>query len=42
MEFCPECGTVMFPQDECFNCKKCGYKRKITKELIVNIRFLKR
>lgn len=34
MEFCPECGTVMFPEDDCFNCKKCGYKRKITKELI--------
>jgi DNA-directed RNA polymerase subunit M len=34
MEFCPKCRTVMFPQDECFICKNCGYTRKITKELI--------
>lgn len=34
MEFCPKCGTVMFPQDEKFHCQKCGYERKITKELI--------
>ncbi len=34
MEFCPKCGTVMFPQGERFHCKSCGYERKITKELI--------
>jgi len=34
MEFCPKCGTVMFPQGECFVCKNCGYKREITKELM--------
>jgi transcription factor S len=34
MEFCPKCGTVMFPKDDSFCCKKCGYKREITKELI--------
>ena len=32
MEFCPKCGTVMFPQGDCFECKKCGYKLDITKE----------
>ncbi|AEG19285.1 transcription factor S [Methanobacterium paludis] len=32
MEFCPKCGTVMFPQGDCFECKKCGYKEDITKE----------
>ncbi|HML06184.1 MAG TPA: transcription factor S [Methanobacterium sp.] len=31
MEFCPKCGTVMFPKDNCFECK-CGYKKDITKE----------
>ena len=34
MEFCPKCGTAMFPQNNCFHCKKCGYEREITKELI--------
>lgn len=34
MEFCPKCGTVMFPQNDIFCCKKCGYKRRITKKLI--------
>jgi DNA-directed RNA polymerase subunit M len=33
MEFCPKCGTVMFPQDDKFQCK-CGYEKKITKEVI--------
>jgi DNA-directed RNA polymerase, subunit M (EC 2.7.7.6) len=27
MEFCPKCGTVMFPQDDKFQCK-CGYEKK--------------
>ncbi len=31
MEFCPKCGTAMFPQNNCFQCK-CGYKREITPE----------
>jgi DNA-directed RNA polymerase subunit M len=33
MEFCPKCGTVMFPQDNKLECK-CGYEKKITKEVI--------
>lgn len=33
MEFCPKCGTVMFPQDKQFKCKQCGYESKVTKEL---------
>ncbi len=31
MEFCPKCGTVMFPHGECFECQ-CGYQKKITKK----------
>ncbi len=31
MEFCPKCGTVMFPKNNRFECK-CGYEREITKE----------
>ncbi|HNR25758.1 MAG TPA: transcription factor S [Methanobacteriaceae archaeon] len=31
MEFCPKCGTVMFPKGDCFECK-CGYQKKITKK----------
>ncbi|HTX60951.1 MAG TPA: transcription factor S [Methanobacterium sp.] len=33
MEFCPKCGTVMFPKDNRFHCK-CGYEKKITKDVI--------
>ncbi|GAB4308211.1 MAG: transcription factor S [Methanobacteriaceae archaeon] len=34
MEFCPKCGTIMFPnKDGCFVCKSCGEEKKITKEL---------
>jgi DNA-directed RNA polymerase subunit M len=31
MEFCPKCGTVLFPKGDCFECS-CGYQKKITKE----------
>ena len=31
MEFCPKCGTVMFPIDNCLECK-CGYKKDLTSE----------
>ncbi len=27
MEFCPKCGTVMFPKGDCFQCS-CGYQKK--------------
>lgn len=23
--FCPECGSIIFPKDGVFSCKKCGY-----------------
>ncbi|MDI6882413.1 MAG: transcription factor S [Methanothermobacter sp.] len=32
MEFCPKCGAIMFPDKKKFKCK-CGYEKKITKEL---------
>ncbi len=38
MEFCPKCGTVMFPANNFFECKNCGYKKKTTKELISKYR----
>mgnify|MGYP002522992076 CR=1 FL=1 len=25
MEFCPECGAMMFPKDGVLKCNKCGY-----------------
>ena len=33
MEFCPKCGTVMFPKGDCFQCS-CGYQKKITEETL--------
>jgi len=34
MEFCPKCGTVMFPKGDCFECKNCGYTKEMTKESV--------
>ncbi|MBM4240735.1 MAG: transcription factor S [Euryarchaeota archaeon] len=34
MEFCSRCGTAMFPRGGFLECKNCGYKKEITKELI--------
>jgi DNA-directed RNA polymerase subunit M len=34
MEFCPKCGTVMFPKGDCFECKNCEYTTKLTKESV--------
>jgi transcription factor S len=31
MEFCPKCGTMLFPKDNSFKCG-CGYQKKITPE----------
>jgi len=31
MEFCPKCGTILFPKDNSFKCR-CGYEKKITSE----------
>ena len=25
MEFCPECGAMMFPKDGVLKCNRCGY-----------------
>ena len=32
MEFCPECGKVLFPKDGIFACDSCGYEKKVTEE----------
>ncbi|MDO5851822.1 MAG: transcription factor S [Methanobacteriaceae archaeon] len=32
MEFCPECGTVMFPKDDKFTCQNCGFTEEVTEE----------
>lgn len=28
MEFCPDCGAMMFPKDGVLKCDKCGYEPK--------------
>ncbi len=28
MMFCPKCKSLMFPKDDIFICKKCGYENK--------------
>jgi DNA-directed RNA polymerase subunit M len=32
MEFCPDCGTAMFPKDGNFVCQNCGFEKKVTEE----------
>ena len=32
MEFCPECGRVLFPKDGEFFCDSCGYNQPVTEE----------
>ena len=32
MEFCPECGKVLFPKDGKFTCDACGYEKGVTEE----------
>jgi DNA-directed RNA polymerase subunit M len=31
MEFCPKCGSVLLPKNDCLECK-CGYKKNLTNE----------
>lgn len=28
--FCPKCKSLMYPKEELFICKKCGFKKKKT------------
>jgi uncharacterized Zn finger protein (UPF0148 family) len=37
MEFCPECGKVLFPKDGIFSCDSCGYEKKVTEEDLVGL-----
>ena len=30
MEFCPDCGKVLFPKDGKFSCDACGYEKLVT------------
>lgn len=30
--FCPKCKALMYPEDDCFVCKKCGFKKKKNKK----------
>ena len=32
MEFCPNCGKVLFPKDGKFSCDACGYEKNVTEE----------
>lgn len=32
MEFCPDCGKVLFPKDGKFSCDACGYEKAVTEE----------
>lgn len=35
---CPECGSLLYPKDDEMECRKCGYKRKKSKRVIVSKR----
>ena len=33
--FCPKCKSLMYPQDDKFVCKNCGYKKEKSEKKIV-------
>lgn len=33
--FCPKCKALMYPKDDVFVCKKCGFKKKKTGSSVV-------
>ncbi|MBR2558270.1 MAG: transcription factor S [Methanobrevibacter sp.] len=32
MEFCPECGAMLLPNNGILKCNSCGYERNLTEE----------
>jgi len=40
--FCPKCKALMYPKDDFFVCKKCGFEKKKTGSSVVVSRQIKK
>ena len=38
MEFCPDCGAMLFPKDGVLKCKSCGYSNEKIDEKEYNLK----